>query len=71
MQSVVERIDVEIERQSLLMHPFYQAWSEGKLTLPQLSGYSLDYFQLVKEVPALATQNKFLDSVMKKYCSGS
>jgi pyrroloquinoline-quinone synthase len=50
--SLVERIDAEVERRSLLKHPFYQMWSEGKLTVDHLQGYSKEYFQLVKAVPA-------------------
>ena len=49
---LVERIDSEIERKSLLKHAFYQMWSEGKLTVDHLQGYSKEYFQLVKAVPA-------------------
>jgi pyrroloquinoline-quinone synthase len=51
MKNVIERIDSEIEGRSLLKHPFYQMWSEGKLTLDHLRGYSKEYFQLVKAVP--------------------
>lgn len=50
---IVQRIDSEIEKRSLLKHPFYQMWSEGKLTIDHLRGYSKEYFQLVKAVPAL------------------
>jgi len=49
--NIVERIDSEIEKRSLLKHPFYQMWSEGKLTIDHLKGYSKEYFQLVKAVP--------------------
>lgn len=49
---LVGRIDSEIERRSLLKHSFYQMWSEGKLTVDHLQGYSKEYFQLVKAVPA-------------------
>lgn len=49
--SVVQRIDLEIENRSLLKHPFYKMWSEGKLTIDHLQGYSKEYFQLVKVVP--------------------
>ncbi len=49
--NIVERIDSEIERRSLLKHSFYQMWSEGKLTIDHLQGYSKEYFQLVKAVP--------------------
>lgn len=49
--NIVQRIDSEIEKRSLLKHPFYRMWSEGKLTLDHLQGYSKEYFQLVKAVP--------------------
>jgi pyrroloquinoline-quinone synthase len=49
---LVERIDAEIEKRSLLKHPFYQMWSEGRLEIDHLKGYSKEYFQLVKAVPA-------------------
>ncbi len=48
---LVERIDSEIEKRSLLKHPFYQMWSEGRLQVDHLRGYSKEYFQLVKAVP--------------------
>ena len=50
---LVERIDEEIEKQSLLKHPFYQMWSEGKLSKEDLAGYAREYFQLVRTVPSL------------------
>ena len=52
MNSLVTRIDELIEKQSLLKHQFYVMWNEGTLTLESLSGYSKEYFQLVKAVPA-------------------
>ena len=50
---IIQRIDSEIEKRSLLKHSFYQMWSEGKLTVDHLQGYSKEYFQLVKAVPCL------------------
>jgi pyrroloquinoline-quinone synthase len=55
MCTLVQSINLEIERRSLLKHQFYRLWSEGKLDLDQLRGYSLEYFQLVKAVPGLVT----------------
>jgi pyrroloquinoline-quinone synthase len=52
MTLLIDRINAEIEKGSLLKHRFYQLWQEGKLTLDQLSGYSKEYFQLVKNVPS-------------------
>ena len=51
MDNIVQRIDSEIEKYSLLKHSFYKMWSEGKLTINHLQGYSKEYFQLVKMVP--------------------
>ena len=48
---IVQRIDLEIEKRSLLKHSFYQMWTEGRLTIDHLQGYSKEYFQLVKAVP--------------------
>ncbi|NIP31398.1 MAG: pyrroloquinoline quinone biosynthesis protein PqqC, partial [Candidatus Dadabacteria bacterium] len=48
--NLIKRIDEMIEERSLLKHPFYEMWSDGKLTLESLAGYSKEYFQLVKEV---------------------
>ena len=59
MGNIVPRINTEIEKRSLLKHSFYKMWSEGKLTIDHLQGYSKEYFQLVKTVP------KFVESISK------
>ena len=51
MNLVVKKIDQIIEDNSLLKHPFYQMWSDGKLEFESLVGYAKEYYQLVKEVP--------------------
>lgn len=48
---MLERLDLEIERRSLLKHPFYRMWSGGQLTHDHLRGYTKEYFHLVKAVP--------------------
>ena len=53
--NIIQKIDEMIEERSLLKHPFYQMWSDGKLTQESLAGYSKEYFQLVKAVPAFMT----------------
>lgn len=53
--SLIKHIDEMIEERSLLKHPFYEMWSDGKLTLESLTGYSKEYFQLVKAVPSFMT----------------
>jgi pyrroloquinoline-quinone synthase len=35
----------------LLSHPFYQAWTEGKLTQPQLQEYAVQYRPFVEAFP--------------------
>jgi pyrroloquinoline-quinone synthase len=59
MNSLVKKIDELIEQKSLLKHPFYQMWSDGKLSMDSLAGYSKEYFQMVKAVPS------FVDAIAK------
>ena len=56
MSDLIQKIDRIIEERSLLKHPFYQTWSDGKLTREALVGYSKEYYQLVKAVPIFMTQ---------------
>jgi len=63
MNSLILKIDRIIEERSLLKHPFYQAWSDGKLTREALVGYSKEYYQLVKAIPIFMTQ--LLDNAPK------
>lgn len=53
--NLIKKIDEMIEQKSLLEHPFYQMWSDGKLTKESLAGYSKEYFQLVRAVPSFMT----------------
>ena len=62
MITLVERIDLGIEKYSLLKHSFYKMWSEGKLSLDNLRSYSKEYFQLVKAVPDFVQNIVFLSS---------
>jgi pyrroloquinoline-quinone synthase len=66
--NLIKQIDKMIEEQSLLKHPFYQMWSDGKLTLDSLTGYSKEYFQLVKAVPSFMTPiiEKAPDSIISE-----
>ena len=61
MSHLVRDLDAEIESRSLLKHPFYKMWSDGKLSREHLAGYSKEYFQLVRAVPELVENiNGFL-----------
>ena len=53
MNRLIYRIDQEVDKRSLLKHPFYKMWSNGELSIDHLQGYSLEYFQLVKMVPEM------------------
>ena len=66
--NLIKKIDEMIEERSLLKHPFYQTWSDGKLTKKSLAGYSKEYFQLVKAVPSFMTPiiEKAPDSVVSE-----
>ena len=69
--NITKKIDDMIEERSLLKHPFYQMWSDGKLTQESLAGYSKEYFQLVKAVPLFMTPiiEKAQDSVVSELIS--
>jgi pyrroloquinoline-quinone synthase len=66
MVDLVNQINFEIEKYSLLKHDFYKLWQEGKLTLDHLAGYSKEYFQLVKIVPLLV-ENAIKGNKEEKY----
>ena len=53
MNKLIYTIDQEVDKRSLLKHPFYKMWSNGELNIDHLQGYSMEYFQLVKVVPEL------------------
>lgn len=53
MNKLIYRLDQEVDKRSLLKHPFYKMWSNGELSIGHLQGYSKEYFQLVKMVPEL------------------
>jgi pyrroloquinoline-quinone synthase len=47
----VRALDAAVQRHAMLSHPFYQAWSEGALSLDDLREYSKQYFHHVKAFP--------------------
>ena len=59
MTELIKKIDQIIEENSLLNHPFYEMWSEGKLEFESLVGYSREYYQLAKQVP------KFMEPIIE------
>ena len=51
-QQFFEQLDSRIAKYDLLCHPFYKAWSGGKLTGDDLRDYALDYYQHVQAFPS-------------------
>ena len=58
MNDLIKKIDQIIEDKSLLKHPFYEMWSDGKLEFKSLIGYSKEYYQLAKQIP------KFMEPII-------
>ena len=50
-KDLVAMIEAEVQKYSLLQHPFYLAWSKGKLTKDQLAGYAKEYYFVARHVP--------------------
>jgi len=48
-------VEQELARHDLLQHPFYQAWSAGKLTIGDLKFYAQQYFHQVSAFPSYLT----------------
>jgi len=46
-----EQLAAIVNEKHLLKHPFYIAWTEGKLTREHLKHYAVQYFQNVKAFP--------------------
>ena len=49
--SVSIAIDGKVAERAMLKHPFYQAWTEGRLPLDTLRAYSRQYFHHVEAFP--------------------
>lgn len=50
-QEFLRAVDAAIERHAMLRHPFYQAWSEGKLSKETLAEYAKQYYAHVRAFP--------------------
>jgi len=46
------QLDVRIAKYDLLRHPFYKAWSAGRLTRDDLREYAQDYYHHVEAFPS-------------------
>ncbi len=50
-KTMLESLDAMIAEHHLLKHPFYQAWTEGKLSRESLQLYAEQYYQHVRAFP--------------------
>jgi pyrroloquinoline-quinone synthase len=51
MTSTSTLIDSHVSERAMLKHPFYQAWTEGRLPLDTLRAYARQYFHHVEAFP--------------------
>jgi len=51
MSSTSSHIDSKVAERAMLKHPFYQAWTEGRLPLDTLRDYARQYFHHVEAFP--------------------
>ena len=51
MTHVSAIIDSKVAERAMLAHPFYQAWTEGRLSLDTLRAYARQYFHHVEAFP--------------------
>jgi pyrroloquinoline-quinone synthase len=51
MTSLSTRIDDAVDARAMLKHPFYHAWTEGRLPLDTLRAYARQYFHHVEAFP--------------------
>ena len=49
--TVSQAIDSKVAARAMLSHPFYQAWTEGRLPLETLRAYARQYFHHVEAFP--------------------
>jgi pyrroloquinoline-quinone synthase len=51
MSTWIEQLDKLIQAKHMLLHPFYQAWTKGKLSKATLQEYAKDYYHHIKGFP--------------------
>lgn len=49
--TVTAKIDAKVAERAMLGHPFYQAWTEGRLPVDTLRAYARQYFHHVEAFP--------------------
>jgi len=51
MKQFINELGNILEEKSILKHPFYRKWNEGKLSLGELQEYAKQYYHFVKHFP--------------------
>jgi pyrroloquinoline-quinone synthase len=49
--TVSAQIDSKVAERAMLNHPFYRAWTDGRLSLDELRAYAREYFHHVEAFP--------------------
>ena len=49
--AALKAIDARVAERNLLLHPFYQSWTEGSLPMPALRDYAKQYYRHVAAFP--------------------
>jgi pyrroloquinoline-quinone synthase len=67
-QEFFSQLEARIAKHDLLCHPFYQAWSQGKLTAVDLREYSAEYYHHVAAFPSYlsAFHSRLEDGAVRK-----
>jgi len=67
-QEFFSQLEARIAKYDLLCHPFYKAWSEGKLTSIDLREYAAEYYHHVAAFPSYlsAFHSRLQDGAMRK-----
>ncbi len=67
-QEFLSQLETRIAKYDLLCHPFYQAWSHGKLTSTDLREYAAEYYHHVAAFPSYlsAFHSRLQDGAMRK-----
>jgi pyrroloquinoline-quinone synthase len=60
-----KELDARIAKHDLLCHPFYQAWTQGRLTRDDLRSYAVQYFHQVAAFP------EYLEMFESRLAAGS
>ena len=70
-----QALEERIAKYNLLCHPFYKAWSAGKLTRDDLREYAQDYYHHVEEFPSYLAalslrleEGELRDAVLANMC---